>query len=99
MKKGQSSYYVIVGILAIIMISVFMFLNQGTKDLEGKTSVDFSAAKRNSEQFIDSCIEKITLQAIDRFGLIDSESMIEAYVEEHLVTCSALVDDRAGEVV
>jgi len=91
MRKGQVSFYVIVGVILVVIIGSFLMLKYASvkKDIktEANEKAELSMSRENIKSMADDCLEKSTLKAIDNFGLIDSEKDIADYIEIDILRC------------
>jgi hypothetical protein len=82
--KGQLTIFVIIGLILLILTSIF-FINvnknkTNTNDLNNNLEVDFI------ETYVKECIELVSLKSIENKGL-KSEIELKQYVEMYLPQC------------
>jgi hypothetical protein len=91
LKSGKITLYLIIGLVLLILISgFFSFRNKESTD-ELKQEVDEKASltglRGNAKQYIDDCLAQSTIKAIDFIGILDTEELIENYINLKLLNC------------
>ena len=90
-KKSQVSLIVILGVVLLVIISMFIFIRISSAKTEIKRqageTIDFSNVRTNVKLYVDDCLEQTTLRAIDNYGLQNSETQIENYINIYLISC------------
>ncbi|MBD3203132.1 hypothetical protein GF327_02480 [Candidatus Woesearchaeota archaeon] len=91
MKKSQISLFIIIGLIIILSISVFIYMNSNSKKavIENKIddSIGLSTKKQRLERTINICVEQKVDKAIETYGISNTEKDIEIYINKELDSC------------
>ncbi len=85
-KKGQMSLFLIGGIVLVLLVAgMYMFSRPKAEQLK---DANFQSQNQGApEEFVESCVEETSINAIDNYGLNDP-SYLQAYLDANLQKCT-----------
>ncbi len=88
-KKAQITWYILASVVVVFALGFLLYArNIGNELPEGPGgSIDLSVKKASLESKINFCIEQKTKEAIDIFGLENSQDLIKNHIESQLDDC------------
>ncbi|MCM2325593.1 MAG: hypothetical protein NDI94_03965 [Candidatus Woesearchaeota archaeon] len=105
MKKGQVSYFVIIGIIAVLLVGAVVFnMNRGKGEFartERSENMELDSAKDQLQSIAQSCFSQMLSEGIKEFGLRPiAQQAIGSYIDLNLGTCIELnlKDTPLGEM-
>ena len=92
MKKAQITIFMIIGIIIASVILIFYMTKDSSKEeillSDMDAALSFTSVRGSLQNYVSECVKLTTLNAIDNYGLIDSENSIDWYIEHNLKGCT-----------
>jgi hypothetical protein len=103
-KKSQLTIFAILGLVLIIVIAFFAFKSNsnGTELLKSQNNVvSFSSTSESLKGYINECLKQTSEEALAQYGLTDSYSKIEGYIQDNIEKCIdfSLYEKQGFEIV
>jgi exopolysaccharide biosynthesis protein len=87
-KKGFNvSIYFIIGISLLLLVSFFLLKPSNQINPNQNINFDLQNLRTSSKLYVDNCLSQAAINAVDRFGLDDSEIDISYSIEHSLLDC------------
>jgi hypothetical protein len=88
MKRSQVTIFVIIGLVVLLVIGAFITIKVQSERLkiDSTTKIDFANARASAKFYVDDCLEKITAEALNYYGL-NSEAAISNYIDAYMPGC------------
>ena len=88
-KKGNISFYVVIGIVILLGVVLLVGYNNSVavQSIE-KEKVDFSSEINAAAQYVENCLGELTKEAIDSYGLTEKDvTDIKNYILKNAENC------------
>ncbi len=90
-KKSQISLFLIVGLVLLLVVSLFVVvrINMKRADVQQvkQESITFQNLEEDAGLYVEDCIEQSVFEGIENYGL-DSPGILEVYVGEQIMICT-----------
>ncbi|MBN2367752.1 hypothetical protein JXC34_01940 [Candidatus Woesearchaeota archaeon] len=88
-RKSQAALFVIIGLTIVIALGYFFFRssNKAADEISFSGSSSFQATRDSLYNFASACLKELSSEAIDQYGLENSEARIRNHILANIDTC------------
>jgi hypothetical protein len=90
-KKGKLTLYIIIGLVLVVALSTFVYINNSRIEQEliigSEGSLSFANIRTSAKVYINQCLEESAKNSINRYGLDFTEEQIKYEIDHSLLNC------------